>query len=65
MHRNTEPMPRAIGENARGLAAANARQEKNGRRLCPKPAPPVALQMAYRSTGCGSLRLLATRIASK
>src|SRR5258708_4224049 len=30
MHRNTEPMLRAIGENARGLAAVSARQEKTG-----------------------------------
>ncbi|PRX30080.1 hypothetical protein B0G75_107103 [Paraburkholderia sp. BL18I3N2] len=65
MHRNMEPVLRAIGENARGLAAANARQEKKRAAPCLKTAPPVGLRKAYRSTGCGSLRLLATRIASK
>ncbi len=62
MHRNTEPVPGAIGENAGG----GLPQRMRGIEKRAAPGPPIiGLERVYRSTGCGSFNLLATRIASK
>lgn len=65
MHRNMERVLRAIGENARGVLPERTPGMEKRVASHAMAAPPVGLPVAYRSTGCGSLRLLATRIASK